>query len=1109
MKKFFDYLSEQKLLINLAVIMIIVIGLFSVTNLNRESIPDVAFDMVTIVTIFPGASPNDVEEMISIPIEKQLRSVTYLDKVRSYNVENMSQVVVFIEDTAPNKKDIIQDIKDVVEQVSGLPSAAMKPVVSEVKLDTTEVLSVAFTAKEGEDVSYSKLREYTKQCEDFFYNIEGIAKIEKLGYYDREYLVEVDPKALELHRIGLNTVVNTLRARSVDFPGGPLREDKKEYVLRTKGQFKNAEEIRNTVIRGNDVGFILRIRDVAKVSDSFKEADVYHRYNGKEAIIFKLYKKKVYDELDTSAGIKTAIANQRVSGFEDINMEIFNDYSEVTSSRLEAVITNAVAGFFILTISIMLILGRRLTAIIMLAIPLTFMITFIGMKMFGLTLNIISMFGIIMVLGMVVDFSVVVTENSHRYMELGLNKKNAVSTAVGEVFGSVTITLLCIITAFMPLLLVTGMMGKFINAIPIVIIMSMVASWVVAFFILPVYLNLLLSNNAVNTEQEKKFFKDKITAFFIKVKSIEDEEKEKKSLKDKSIIFFIKVKSIVFKKGSQKNQLDFIKEDGKFFEKFQNIYRTFLTYSLKRRYITVSVIMLIFIISLFLVPGLGFKFMLTGGEDEVRITVRLPFETNLAANLKEMKKMESIILGTVREDEFKSLHLYVGEEFTIIIDPKPGKATFKSTFDIKLVPENNRKRICDEIALEIKNTLQQKQAEGVFAEDVTFKVESVAGGPPIGKPVNVELKGKNFEALSKIADEYVEYLQTIDGVYDISTDLEEGKTEYQYTINEQMAALTGVSTQDIATALNASYLGAEATKVNQSEESIGVRVRFDEKARINKSSLSAVKITNNTGGLIALNTVSNMNVSTSYSQINRLNFERLVQVQAEVDIKKTTPLDVEKKLTGKFADIHERYPDCKIAYGGESEDSAKSVGELGRLFIFALLVIFFILILYYNSIIIPIVVMIAIPFTLVGVVFALYTHGQPLSFMSMLGMFSLAGVIVSNTLVLVSFINGFRQKGENIMDALIEGGVVRLRPIFLTAGTTVLSLLPIVYGLGGKDYFVAPLALTFAYGLLFAMFITLILVPCFYHVAEDFKGFASRMLNKIGIKMNPEIYKRI
>ena len=1057
MNKFFDYLMKQKLLVNLLVMMIVFAGLFSVMNLNRESVPDVSFDMVTIVTIFPGASPNDVEELISIPIEKSLRRISNLDKVRSYNVESASQIVVFIEDSAPNKKEIVQDIKDTVEQVSGLPDGAMKPMVSEIKLDTTEVLSVAFTAKEGANIPYHKLREFAKQSEDFFYNIEGIAKIEKLGYYDREYLVEVKPEALEKYRIGLNTVVHTLRARNVDFPGGPLREGKKEFVLRTKGQFKNADEIRNTVIRGNDIGYSLRIKDVATVTDTFKEADVYHRYNGKEAIIFKLHKKRACDEIETSAKIKSAIANCRVKGFEDIALETFNDMSEFTSSRLSSVIENAIAGFIILTISIMIILGRRLTGIVMLAIPLTFMLTFICMKVSGLTLNVISMFGIIMVLGMVVDFSIVVTENSHRYMELGFKKDDAVPRGVGEVFGSVTVTLLCIITAFMPFLLIGGMMGKFINAIPIVIITSMVASWVVAFFILPAYLNLFLSN---------------------------DVEKE------------------------QIDDVD-VKETKSLLEKLQNIYRKVLTFSLKRRYITIAVIIVIFIISLLLIPGLGFKFMTTGGEEKIRITVRLPFETNLAANLSEMKKMESVVLETLREDEFKTLHLYAGEEFTVIIDPKPGKATYKSTFDIIFVPEKNRDRICDEITAEIRNTLLEKQSEGVFAKDISFKVETVAGGPPVGKPVNVELRGKDFAELAKIADEYMAFLQTIDGVYDIGVDLEQGKTEYQYKINEQMAALTGVSTQDIATALNISYLGAEATKVNQSEEGVGVRVRFDEHARTRHTSLADVKVSNNTGGLIALNRITNMNITTNYSQINRLNYERLVQVQAEVDIKKTTPFHVEKMLAGKFADINERYPNCKIAYGGESEDSAKSVGELGTFFIIALFVMLFILILYFNSIFIPIVVMIAIPFALVGVVFALYTHGQPFSFMSMLGMFSLAGVIVSNTLVLVSFINRFRQEGKSLMDALVEGAVVRLRPIFLTAGTTVLTLLPTVYGLGGKDYMVAPLALVFAYGLLFAMFITLILIPCFYHIAEDIKGFASRKLSKIGIEMNPEIYEKV
>lgn len=301
MKKLISYLLDQKLLINLVVAIIILAGITTFSGINRESVPDIKFDMVTITTVYPGASPSDAEELISIPIEKKLRSISNLDKVRAYNVENVSLIVVFIEDKASDKKKVVQDIKDAVEQVSNLPSAAQKPLVAEVTFDNTELVSVAFTGKD-ENVPYSKLREFANKSENFFYDIDGIAEVDKLGYYDREYLAEVDPNALEKYRIGMNSIVSALKMRNIDFPGGALRIGKKEFVLRTKGQFKNAEEIRNTVIRGNDTGYALRIGDIAKITDTYEEADVHQRFNGKQAVIFKLWKKGVLMKLNFLTG---------------------------------------------------------------------------------------------------------------------------------------------------------------------------------------------------------------------------------------------------------------------------------------------------------------------------------------------------------------------------------------------------------------------------------------------------------------------------------------------------------------------------------------------------------------------------------------------------------------------------------------------------------------------------------------------------------------------------------------------------------------------------------------------------------------------------------------
>lgn len=903
-------------------------------------------------------------------------------------------------------------------------------------------------ARSTDDVSYAKLREFAKKSENYFYDIDGVAQIDKLGYYDREFLVEVTPEALEHYRLGLNTVINTLRMRNVDFPGGPLRVGKKEFVLRTKGEFKNAEEIRNTVIRGNDTGHLLKIGDIAKVTDTYKEADIYHRFNGKKAVIFKLWKKNNTDQIVLSDRIKSAIAKYKLAGYEDVEISTFKDESISTRHRIASVVEEAIVGFIVLGLFMLMLLGKRMSFLVLAGIPVTFAMTFACMSYFGLTINVVSLFGMIMVMGIMVDFSIVIAENAHRLSEEGLSTKDAVISGVSSVFWAVTVTLLCIIAAFVPLLLTTGIIGKFVHAIPIVIICALIAGWIVAMFLLPTYLNVFLKH--------------------------ETKESQSKGL----------------------------------FQKILDGYEKLISLFLKFRYITAGLLTLLLLLSLFLVPRLGLKLFPGGGEEQIRMSVRLPFETNLESNLNETKKIESLILDVMPKDEYKAFHVYVGEENVEIIDPKPGKATFKSTLELYLTEERDRKRIARVIADELREKIMAAQKDGTLDPNAEIKVESIFKGPPAGKPVNVEIRGNDFDVMRKIAEEYQEYLKTLDGVRDIRIDLEPGKTEYNYSVNEKMAAWAGVSAYDIASTLNASFMGAVSTKVNQNEEEIGVRVRFQEKSREKMSGLKDVKIANMTGGLVSLDAVSNVKMDKSFSQINRLNYRRLVQVQAEVDLSKTTPIAVVTKLRDKFSDFEERYPGYLINLGGEQDSSKESIGELAVYFVGALIAIYIIVTIFMRSLILPLVIMVAIPFALIGVIFALYLHGQPFSFMCILGLFSLAGIIVSNTLVLVQFINNNRQKGLSLFDAIIRGGVLRFRPIILTAGAMVLELIPVMYGVGGKDYLVSPLALAFGYGLLFATVITLILIPCFYHIAEDAKGFISRLLLRVGIKMSGTLFQK-
>ena len=1050
------YLIKEKLVVALIVGLITMLGIMSVTSLNREAFPEVNFDMVSIKTVYPGGSPDELESLITIPIEKKLREVDDIDKVRSYNIENVSVIAVYIDEKASDKAQVVQDIKDAVDLVEDLPDNAEKPVIEEITTDKTEIFYAAIVAVD-EKVPFTVMRNVGDKLEDFFYDFDGVAEIEKNGFYDREFLIEVDPGELARYRLGMNNVINTLSSRNIDYPGGPLRIGDDEFVLRTKGQYNNINEILNTVIQSNDVGYSIRVRDIATVKDTVDDPTVLERYQGKRAMIFKVLKKNSADEIILTDEIISKMGTFINPSPDLVSIELFNITSEFTRNTMDSVITNAITGFILLALILFLLLGVRMATLVTATIPVVFMVAFIGLKTAGVTINVISLFGFIMVLGMIVDFGIVISENAHRYMEMGLKKSDAILKGSSELVWPVTVTFLCISAAFMPLMLLTGLMGKFIKYIPMVVMISLTASWVIAIFIMPTFLNIF----------------------------------SKESHRENSS------NGIVLKDGEHL-------ERG-LFGKIQLKYMKLLRFALRHRYITVGILFVMLIISLGLVPVVGFIFSPGGGSENIEIKTYLPNSRNLQANLRDMKEIEKIIL-TLPKEELETVYSRVGTEVPFGLDPKPGDGTHKSTIFLYLTPEKDRDRTASQIQGKLREDFEKAKEQGIISNDMRISVKVQENGPPVGDPVNVELRGEDFDTLNKMAQEYITYLKGIDGVYDIKTDFEPGKTEFRYKTDEVLASRAKVSVLDVATAINASFEGSKATTVRDGEDEIAIRVRFNEQARKKMKSLNDVMISNNQGGLIPLGLITTKSQQPGYSQISRLDYKRIVQVKANVDTAKTNSVKVNKALNEKFADIEKRYPGYFASYGGEQEETSESLAELGDYFIVALVVIYIILAIFFKSLMIPLVVMIAIPFSLIGVIIAVFIHNEPLCFMSVLAIFSLAGVIVSNTVTLVEFINIKRDEKHGLFEALAEAAVLRLRPIFLTTGTTVLGLMPSIYGIGEKNYMTARLALAFGYGLIFATVITLVLVPCFYHVAEDIKSRFSVFLSRFGVIMNPQLY---
>lgn len=1030
MKTVLDFLLKKKVVVFLAVIFTLCLGFITVINLNKEAFPNVSLDMVTIVTVYPGAAPDEVEKLITIPIEKQLRGIVGVSTVESFNLENFSFIVAYIEDslTPKKKNETIDKVKNSIENFTGLPEDSQRPEITEITTEIMPVLDLALIIKDESPDGYRTIREIAKQLEEELLFVDGVAEIQKYGYKKREYLVEVSPESMKDYNIGLNLILHRLQSKNLNLPGGALRIGEKEFILRTIGQFEDAEDIANTVIFSNDAGFITRLSDLAEVTDTFEEDSVIERVNGNKAIILKVNKKQSKDIMKLNESLYAFVNEANKNLPDNVELFYFNDISLVTRDSLSSLLSNATMGFFLLILILYFMLGLRMASIVSISIPVSFMIAFIVMKQQGITLNMISMFALLMVLGMIVDYSIVVAENIFRYMENGMDKKKAVEKGLKEVAVPVTVTFLCTVVAFVPLLFLTGIMGKFVYALPMVIIICLFSSWICAIFILPVIMD-----------------------------------------------SFAKVK-----KGAKKENLP---QNNK-----SSFYRSFLRTVIKFRY-PVVIFSFVFLIA---VGYLGIKkldfIFLPSTVAGVNVTVTMPQGFNLQSTGEHVLGIEQLLMS-LPKDEVESIQTKIGEEQKSGIDMSPTKGTHRSSIVVHLVPEGQRKRTGVEIADNVRNIIAEATKKGIIDSRANIKIELIMLGPPQGKSINVEIRGNDIEEALEIAEEYKQFLLKMEGVQDIGFNIEDGKTEYRYKINDAIAIQTGISVVDSARALLTSYQGTVPTIVKKGDEEIDVRVRFPDWARRTEKSLGDVMVANNQGGLIPLSKITEHEKREGYSMISRKNFMRVIKVQANIDLTKTTSLKVNTILKHNFHDVESNHPGVDINYGGENEEISKSMSQLGWLFVGAIIVIYLILVAFFNSLLLPIIVILTIPFSIIGVFFALFTHSEPIYFMTILGIFSLAGVIVSNTLVLVHFINTLRTEEKlSLKDSLVEAGAIRFRPILLTSGTTVLGLLPTIYGIGGKDLFVAPLGLSFGYGLVFATVITLILVPCFYHIVEDIKA---------------------
>ena len=1055
-----EFFLRRSIFGNILTVILIGWGIYVGLTINREALPNIDFDIVLVTTVFPGASPEEVEKLITNPIEDQLKSVEGIKEIRSSSIENRSGITVIIDPDTKNPRKVVQDIRSAVDRVTDLPADVDKPLVLEITSSLTPVIEVSLFADENK-IDYRTLREQAEILENALKQIDGVARIDRRGWLNREYIVKLDPIKIKNNYVGIEQILAGLKQRNINFPGGEVIINGASQVLRTVGELLEPQDIENFFIRSNELGQGIRIRDVGKVVDGFEEPLYIYRTNGKIAINLIVLKKEKGDIIRVVEEVKKVANNYKQKLPEGIEVEFINDLSYYVKRRLNVLFNNAIGGFILVVGALFFFMGWRTALMVALAIPVSLGAALIIFNALGVTLNLISMVGMIIVVGILVDDAIVVSENFYRYLEEGYSTLEAAIKGTSEVVAPVFASVITTIVSFAPLLFVTGIFGKFLFTIPLVVIITLSASLFESFFILPSHLYDI--NKYASHENEIKG------------------------------------------------------ESGYFYRFRKKIYEPALAWVINHRWQTLIALVVLFITSIVLQVTVG-KFKLFTGAIEAFI---IKMKADPSTPLEDMDRFNQYIskyVETLPKEEIENFRTATGIVQQNPTDPFTKRGSNYAMAIIYLTPENKRKRSGEEIVNQVReeiswlldakfkdnaNLKQNPYKPKIFPEFMNLsgklenlQVDLIRGHPPTGKPVAIEIRGKDYDVLEKIGEEFKERLAKIKGVKNIDDDHELGKKEIHLKIDELTAAITGVSVENIALAVNTAFRGTAPTTIKKGTEEIDVRVRFDDSYHKNIKTINHIYVLNTMGQLIPIKPLVKFETKQGYVALNHIDADRSLIVLADIDEKTTTSAQVNKEIQKFMNQIIEKYPGYTVKLGGENKDTEESLESLRKALIVGVLVNFLILSSLFGSILLPFTILMTIPFAIIGVILAFIAHGQPISFLALVGFVGLSGVIVNGAIVMIDFAQSLRKNNPNmsIEEVALNAGSMRLRAVILTTLTTVLGLLPTAYGIGGRDPFLVPLALAFAWGLMFSTLLTLFIIPILYIKAVNFTIFIKKLL---------------
>ncbi len=1040
MNNLIEYFARQGVFVNLITALVLIIGVMSAFLIQREAFPNISYDIITVTTIYPGASSQETEKLITNPLEQDLGEVDGIKKMTSISSEGSSVLVLQLDPDETTEEIAKSDVQEVVDKFIDRPDDAEDPIVRTIESKLFPIIEISLSAHLEED----ELRKVAKFLETKIESLREVAKVQFRGVRDYEIKVEASPYLLRRYQVSLEDMINALKRQNISIPGGSFEmigtgeSAGQDVVVRTVGDFSEVEDIKQTVVRANALAQVVRIKDIATVTSGFKKASNYYRTNGVPSVSLTVLKKESADAIDLVNKVKKVVEASQNNIPDEIQIEYINDFSYFIRRRLSVLSSNMMVGLFFVLLFLSIALPWKTALIASIGIPFSFLGTIAVFYYGGISLSLISMMGLIIVVGMLVDDAIVVTENVQRHMEKGLSSVQAAIIGTQEVWAPVTASVLTTVTAFLPLMFMSGIFGKFTQFIPMGVVFALLISLWECFFILPHHLGYWTS---VNGQVQK------------------DNEK----LKEK-------------KKTYIRRYLDYFTT---------YLYGRSLLVILKWRYAIIGLAFAFFVGSLvFSIKHMNVVLFPPGGIEMFMIYVDTPTGTPLERTAEILRPIEQII-SELSDKELENYTTIVGTQESSGGDRSLSGGRY-AQINVYLTPFLGRERTSEEIVEEIRDKVGQSD------EITRFEIVQRQGGPPVGKAIDVGVRGKDYETLMKVVEELEKEIQNIHGVIDISNTYVEGKKEIQLQINGAEAAAAQLTASQIGMSVRAAYEGIVATTIKGLDEKTDIRVLLKGADKQSADSILKLQVPNAMGQLVTLGSIASFVKTRGIARYEHEANQRQVRVIGDVDLSLNNSRSANLTIRKMLPQFEKKYPEVSFYLGGEDYDTAESFKNLAQSFIIALMGIFGILILTFGNLLQPLLIVATIPFGVISVVWTFYFHGKPISFLGMMGVIALAGVVVNNAIVFVDFVNKRRKEGFDKKSSIIEAGKQRIRPIFLTTITTVAGIMPTAYGIGGLDPFVVPIALSLAWGILFGAFITTVVLPASISILDDVSSLFKR-----------------